>query len=169
MRLQGVSRRLRAGARQIGRGKVVSAARFSLAPPLSLVPPRLPLTAMHEQLWVNWRTTLLLGVPAACYAVQNNLIFFSLSNLSAAAAQVIYQLKTLSTAFFTMTILGKSFRAAQWVSFLLLPAGVVLVRAGTYEFDKRPARHSERNGDGAVSGCCWRSWWRWRWRWRWRC
>ena len=48
MRLQGVSRRLRAGARQKTRtrqGRV----RGSLLPRSSLVPPRLPLTAMHEE------------------------------------------------------------------------------------------------------------------------
>jgi UDP-sugar transporter A1/2/3 len=75
-------------------------------------------------------TTLLLGVPALCYAMQNNLVFVAISNLSAAAAQVLYQLKTISTAFFTVLLLRRSFRAAQWVSFLLLMAGVALVAVG---------------------------------------
>lgn len=60
--------------------------------------------------------------------LQNNLIFVSLSNLSATAAQVLYQLKTLSTAFFTVLLLGRSFVPAQWVSFVLLTVGVVLVQ-----------------------------------------
>mmetsp|Transcript_50290 Transcript_50290/g.163826 ORF Transcript_50290/g.163826 Transcript_50290/m.163826 type:complete len:216 (+) Transcript_50290:610-1257(+) len=61
--------------------------------------------------------------------MQNNLVFVAISNLSAAAAQVLYQLKTISTAFFTVLLLRRSFRAAQWVSFLLLMAGVALVQS----------------------------------------
>ena len=60
--------------------------------------------ATGRELWrfviIEWRTTLRVGVPAACYALGNNLLFFSISNLSAAAAQVLYQTKTLSTALF---------------------------------------------------------------------
>ena len=48
---------------------------------------------------------------------------------SVPAAQVLYQLKTLSTAFFSVTILGKSFRIPQWISFVLLMAGVCLVQS----------------------------------------
>jgi len=84
---------------------------------------------LQHHLWVERRTTLLLGVPALCYAMQNNLVFVAISNLSAAAAQVLYQLKTISTAFFTVLLLRRSFRAAQWVSFLLLMAGVALVQS----------------------------------------
>ena len=90
---------------------------------------RASLAELHRHLWLDLRTTLLLGVPAICYAVQNNLVFVAITNLSAAAAQVLYQLKTLSTAFFSVTILGKSFRIPQWISFVLLMAGVCLVQS----------------------------------------
>ena len=72
MRLQGVSRRLRAGARQRLRsdgGKVVSAARFS--PPSSLVPPRLPLTAMHEEEAPRLETTAS-PLPGECTRTQRH-------------------------------------------------------------------------------------------------
>lgn len=73
--------------------------------------------------------TLRLAIPAACYSVQNNLVFVAISNLSAAAAQVLYQLKTLTTALFSVLLLGRSFKPAQWASFLILALGVVLVQS----------------------------------------
>jgi UDP-sugar transporter A1/2/3 len=98
--------------------------------------------ATGRELWrfviVEWRTTLLVGVPAACYALSNNLLFFSISNLSAAAAQVLYQTKTLSTALFTVTLLGRTFRVAQWLSFCVLGAGVVLVQSQDAKSSKSP-------------------------------
>ena len=84
---------------------------------------------LYRHVWENRAETLRLGVPAACYALQNNLIFVAISNLSAAAAQVLYQLKTISTAVFTVLLLGKTFRGPQWLSFFLLTAGVVLVQS----------------------------------------
>ena len=48
-----------------------------------------------------------LAIPAFCYALQNNLVFLAISNLSAAAAQVLYQLKTLTTALFSVLLLSK--------------------------------------------------------------
>ena len=84
---------------------------------------------LRRHVWENRAETLRLGVPAACYALQNNLIFVAISNLSATAAQVLFQLKTISTACFTILLLGKSFRGPQWLSFILLTAGVVLVQS----------------------------------------
>ena len=55
-------------------------------------------TLLHQQIWVERTQTLRLAIPATCYAVQNNLVFVALSHLSAAATQVLYQMKTLSTA-----------------------------------------------------------------------
>ena len=68
-----------------------------------------------------------LAIPAFCYALQNNLVFLAISNLSAAAAQVLYQLKTLTTALFSVILLGRTFQPSQWASFVLLGLGVVLV------------------------------------------
>ena len=68
--------------------------------------PRSMLLALRRHVFYEWRTTLLLGIPAACYALQNNLIFVAIGNLSAAAAQVLYQLKTLSTAETAKCLVG---------------------------------------------------------------
>lgn len=84
---------------------------------------------LHHDLLVEHHETLKLAIPAGCYTLQNNLVFVALTNLSAAAAQVLYQTKTLSTALFSVIILKKTFPLRQWISFAMLAAGVVLVQS----------------------------------------
>lgn len=84
---------------------------------------------LWDEVWVDREITLRLGVPSLCYTIQNNLIFLAVSNLSAAAAQVLYQSKTLSTALFSVLLLGRSFLPIQWLSFGLLGLGVVMVQS----------------------------------------
>jgi len=84
---------------------------------------------LRQHIWVERSETVKLGVPALCYAIQNNLVFLAISNLSAAAAQVLYQTKTMSTALFTVALLGRSFQPIQWASFATLSLGVVLVQS----------------------------------------
>lgn len=50
---------------------------------------------------------------------------------------MIYQAKTLSTALFSVTVLGKSFSCEQWVSFAILALGVILVQASSSEHAMR--------------------------------
>jgi len=72
--------------------------------------------------------TLKVGVPALLYVIQNNLLFLALSSLDAATYQVTYQLKILTTAFFSVSMLNKKLNVLKWVSLLLLTAGVALVQ-----------------------------------------
>ena len=46
---------------------------------------------VHEEIWVQRRETLRLAVPAACYTVQNNLLYLAVTHMSAAGSQVLYQ------------------------------------------------------------------------------
>ena len=46
---------------------------------------------LQRQGWEDRSQTVLLAIPAFCYALQNNLIFVAISNLSAAATQVMPQ------------------------------------------------------------------------------
>ncbi|KAI6242839.1 putative UDP-galactose translocator [Aphelenchoides fujianensis] len=72
--------------------------------------------------------TLKVGIPALLYVIQNNLLFLALSCLDAATYQVTYQLKVLTTAFFSVTMLGKKLNGLKWISLVLLMAGVALVQ-----------------------------------------
>ena len=47
--------------------------------------------SLRQHIWDERRETCKLAVPASCYALQNNLVFLAISNLSATAAQVLYQ------------------------------------------------------------------------------
>ncbi|TMS32389.1 hypothetical protein L596_000235 [Steinernema carpocapsae] len=74
------------------------------------------------------KDTLKVGVPAFLYVVQNNLLFLALAKLDAATYQVTYQLKILTTALFSVSMLGKRLNGLKWVSLILLTAGVALVQ-----------------------------------------
>lgn len=69
-----------------------------------------------------------LAIPAALYAIQNNLCYLALKHLSAVSFQVIYQMKILTTALFSVLILGKRIEYGHWVSLLMLVTGVVAVQ-----------------------------------------
>lgn len=68
---------------------------------------------------------LRLSVPAVLYAIQNNLCYLALGHLSALSYQVIYQMKILTTALFSMALLGKRLGPQHWTALLLLTAGVI--------------------------------------------
>lgn len=60
-----------------------------------------------QQVFVKWRDTLRMGVPALCYCLQNALFFVALSRLSATSYQLWSQSKTLFTALFFVVYLGQ--------------------------------------------------------------
>ncbi|EPB80428.1 putative UDP-galactose translocator [Ancylostoma ceylanicum] len=78
--------------------------------------------------------TLKVAVPAVLYVIQNNLLFLALSKLDAATYQaclqevVTYQLKILTTALFSVTMLGRSLNRLKWLALILLTGGVALVQ-----------------------------------------
>ncbi|KAF8343861.1 nucleotide-sugar transporter-domain-containing protein [Cantharellus anzutake] len=69
-----------------------------------------------------------LSIPAILYVVQNNLQFVAASNLDPAAFQVIYQVKILTTAAFSVLLLRKRISTRKWISLLFLAIGVGIVQ-----------------------------------------
>jgi UDP-sugar transporter A1/2/3 len=69
-----------------------------------------------------------LSIPAILYVVQNNLQYVAASNLDVATFQVTYQMKILTTAFFSVVMLGKRLSSTKWLSLLLLAVGVGIVQ-----------------------------------------
>ena len=70
-------------------------------------------------------------IPSGLYTLQNNLLFIALSNLDAATYQVTYQLKILTTALFSVLMLGKKLDSYKWVSLVILMAGVSFVQVSS--------------------------------------
>jgi solute carrier family 35 (UDP-sugar transporter), member A1/2/3 len=67
-------------------------------------------------------------VPAGLYCVQNNLAYVAISNLDGPTYQLLYQLKILTTAMFSVLMLRRSLGTHQWISLVLLSVGVGLVQ-----------------------------------------
>jgi UDP-sugar transporter A1/2/3 len=60
--------------------------------------------------------------------IQNNLQYVAASNLDVATFQVTYQMKILTTAFFSVFMLRKRLSKAKWLSLILLAVGVGIVQ-----------------------------------------
>ena len=86
------------------------------------------LDVVKRTVFVKYKDTLRMGIPALCYGLQNALYFVALSNLSATSYQLWSQTKTLFTALFFVQILGAQLRARQWASLGLLTLGVGVVQ-----------------------------------------
>lgn len=69
-----------------------------------------------------------LAIPAALYTLQNTLQYVAVSNLDPSTFQVTYQLKILTTAIFSVLMLGRTLSSRKWASLLLLIIGVVFVQ-----------------------------------------
>ena len=99
-----------------------------------------------------------MSVPAIAYTFQKNLLYVGISNLDAAAFQVAYQGKILTTALFSYLALGKRISAVQVGSLLLLVLGVSLVQLSQLETSAAsqpgPKQGNALLGFLAVAGAC---------------
>ena len=81
----------------------------------------------------TWLELAKLSVPAFLYTVQNNLLYFALSNLDATTYQVCYQSKILTTAVFSVLLLKKGLSRMQWLSLVILTIGVSITQISSTE------------------------------------
>lgn len=80
-----------------------------------------------------------LMVPALLYTMQNNLLYVALANLDAATYSVCYQTKILTTALFSVVLLGRKLSATKWGALVLLTVGVALAQLSGLPTNDAPA------------------------------
>jgi len=79
------------------------------------------------------KESLKMVVPATLYAVQNNLFFFALANLSVPTYQMTNQGKLLTTAIISRIMLKREISTTQYVAIFLLGVGVAVVNISEYQ------------------------------------
>lgn len=99
------------------------------------------------------------SIPSLLFVIQNNLVFVAVSNLDAATFQVTYQLKILTTAVFSVAILGKRLSRPQWVALFFLFIGVSIIQvqstsSASSSASTSPNAQSPVKGLAAVIVCC---------------
>ncbi|TDH72325.1 hypothetical protein CCR75_002661 [Bremia lactucae] len=101
---------------------------------------------------------LRISVPAVLYVVQNNLQYVAVSNLDAPTFQVMYQLKILTTAIFSVIMLKKSVLITQWGAIVTLMMGVALVQMDDNTSSSTSLKHDDYQstirGLSAVIAAC---------------
>ncbi|XP_025108473.1 UDP-galactose translocator-like [Pomacea canaliculata] len=113
---------------------------------------------LYENLLCQPWDFLKVCVPSLLFVVQNNLVFVAVSNLDAATFQVTYQLKILTTAVFSVMMLGKSLSRSQWLALFLLFVGVSVIQVQSAGVQSgaamSPSAQSPVKGLAAVVVCC---------------
>ncbi|KAE9101081.1 hypothetical protein PF007_g15285 [Phytophthora fragariae] len=98
----------------------------------------------------NVNELLRVSVPAMLYVVQNNLQYVAVSNLDAPTFQVMYQLKILTTAIFSVVLLRKTVLLTQWGAIVTLMMGVALVQLD--EDSSNAAAATAKTGQSTTKG-----------------
>ncbi|KAI6219326.1 hypothetical protein M3Y99_01667400 [Aphelenchoides fujianensis] len=93
-----------------------------------------------QHFFVEWVETLKVALPALIYTVQNFLLYVAVANLDAGTFMVLYQMKTLTTALFTVLMLKRKLSVWQWLALVVLAGGVGLVQWSADEGAKEAAR-----------------------------
>ncbi|XP_076469289.1 UDP-galactose translocator-like [Babylonia areolata] len=111
---------------------------------------------LYENIVLQPMDCLKVSVPSFVYVLQNNLLYIAVSNLEAATFQVTYQLKILTTAIFSVVMLRRQLAGLQWVSLVILFAGVSIVQLQSTGSDssKKSTTEVEQNPvKGLVAVC----------------
>ncbi|KAI8375648.1 UDP-galactose transporter [Choanephora cucurbitarum] len=82
---------------------------------------------LYQEFVLRWSESIKLAIPAILYLIQNNLQYVAATHLDAATFQVTYQLKILTTAFFSVILLHRRLSNTKWIALSILTAGIALV------------------------------------------
>jgi UDP-sugar transporter A1/2/3 len=99
-------------------------------------------------------------VPAGLYTVQNNLAYYAMTHLDAATYQLLYQLKILTTALFSVLLLNKTLSTRQWGSLMVLCLGVGLVQTSSMSSAEEEGKSEDEKANSfkglaaVVAACC---------------
>ncbi|EJK74370.1 hypothetical protein THAOC_03956 [Thalassiosira oceanica] len=93
---------------------------------------------------------------AAIYTVQKNLLYLAISNLDAAVFQVTYQAKILTTAVFSVLLLGRKLTYIKLAALVILFVGVAVVQADKVDENSSKSEQEQNRWVGvmAVLGAC---------------
>mmetsp|Transcript_20907 Transcript_20907/g.27123 ORF Transcript_20907/g.27123 Transcript_20907/m.27123 type:complete len:345 (+) Transcript_20907:106-1140(+) len=91
---------------------------------------------LKVEVWEKPLEIIKLAVPSLLYCIQNNLLYYALSNLDAAPYQVCYQIKILTTALFSVLMLKRKLSRLKWLALLMLTIGVALAQLSYHEGDQ---------------------------------
>ncbi|KAK2590439.1 UDP-galactose transporter Gms1 [Conoideocrella luteorostrata] len=91
--------------------------------------PSTPATVLFEQIYngVFSSDGWFLAGPAALYTLQNLLQYVAVGNLDPVHFQVLYQVKILTTAVFSVILLRRQLGLKGWISLIILTVGVCIV------------------------------------------
>jgi len=92
------------------------------------------------------KNSLVMGVPALCYFVQNLLAYTALENLSSSVYGVLQQAKILTAAIFSVVLLRKKISLTKWRALLLIFLGATLVEHHTFQ------EHGDDSTGNPVTG-----------------
>ncbi|CAM9337028.1 unnamed protein product [Ectocarpus sp. 4 AP-2014] len=88
-------------------------------------------TGVRKLTWLV-RASPPMCIPAVVFFVMNLLSYVSLKRVDASTFTVCAQMKILTTAIFSVVLMGRSFHARKWRALVLLVLGVTLVSNGSY-------------------------------------
>lgn len=92
-------------------------------------------------------------VPAFLYFIQNTLAYVGLQNLEAGAFAVLVQLKTLTTAVFSVILLNKKLSANQWRALCLLVLAAILIETPPCQNTADAAAEDETSKNNFLGVC----------------
>jgi UDP-sugar transporter A1/2/3 len=95
-----------------------------------------------------------MSVPAILYCLQNNLAYIAISNLDGPTFQLLYQLKILTTAMFSVILLKRTLSGGQWSSLLILAMGVGLVQISSSSGSSSTAKDGGMQMIGFAAVLC---------------